>query len=84
MVGYCSYSGNIFQFLNTFLLNSFGKFHFDMVRPQRGLDQSQAFEGYVTESQYEHRRQLAANWKWLRLSAYLETPRKSDSASFWR
>src|ERR1022692_1287494 len=49
--------------------------HFDVALSKRRLDQSQAFEGYVAESQHAHERQFAANWKWLRPSAYLEMPR---------
>src|ERR1017187_4610187 len=52
-----------------------GVVHFDAAQPKGRLYQAQAFEGYVAESQHAHERQFAANWKWLRPSAYLEMPR---------
>jgi hypothetical protein len=45
---------------------------------------ARTFERHVAEGQHAQRRQFAANWKWLRPSAYLEIPRYSDSASFCR
>ena len=46
-----------------------------------------AFERDVAESEdvaLTHYFCACANWKWLRLSAYLETPRKRASASLCR
>jgi len=49
-----------------------------------GFNKSRTLKENVTKSENLHYLDAVATWKWLKLSAYFETPLKSASANLWR